>query len=98
MSPAYPITWRSKPDYTKHSRRLQRPGGSPGLALVGHPLFERYRASRRNRLVYRYLAGFSRCGFLVQSASGYGDCKDKVTLLSTMLREAGIDSYYMLIN
>jgi Domain of Unknown Function with PDB structure (DUF3857)/Transglutaminase-like superfamily len=31
-------------------------------------------------------------------ASGYGDCKDKVTLLSTMLREAGIDSYYMLIN
>jgi Domain of Unknown Function with PDB structure (DUF3857)/Transglutaminase-like superfamily len=31
-------------------------------------------------------------------ASGYGDCKDKVTLLSTMLREVGIDSYYVLIN
>jgi len=31
-------------------------------------------------------------------ASGYGDCKDKVTLLSTMLREAGIESYYVLIN
>jgi Domain of Unknown Function with PDB structure (DUF3857)/Transglutaminase-like superfamily len=31
-------------------------------------------------------------------ASGYGDCKDKVTLLSTMLLEAGIDSYYVLIN
>jgi transglutaminase-like putative cysteine protease len=31
-------------------------------------------------------------------ASGYGDCKDKATLLSTMLREAGIDSYYVLIN
>jgi hypothetical protein len=31
-------------------------------------------------------------------ASGYGDCKDKVTLLNTMLREAGIDSYYVLIN
>ncbi len=31
-------------------------------------------------------------------AGGYGDCKDKVTLLSTMLREAGIDSYYVLIN
>jgi len=28
----------------------------------------------------------------------YGDCKDKVTLLSAMLREAGIDSYYVLIN
>jgi transglutaminase-like putative cysteine protease len=26
----------------------------------------------------------------------YGDCKDKVTLLSTMLREAGIESYYVL--
>lgn len=31
-------------------------------------------------------------------ASGYGDCKDKVTLLSAMLHEAGIDSYYVLIN
>jgi Domain of Unknown Function with PDB structure (DUF3857)/Transglutaminase-like superfamily len=28
----------------------------------------------------------------------YGDCKDKVTLLSAMLREAGVDSYYVLIN
>lgn len=27
----------------------------------------------------------------------YGDCKDKVTLLSTMLHEIGIDSYYVLI-
>ena len=31
-------------------------------------------------------------------ASGYGDCKDKVTLLNAMLQEAGIDSYYILIN
>jgi hypothetical protein len=29
---------------------------------------------------------------------GYGDCKDKATLLNTMLREAGVDSYYVLIN
>ncbi len=28
----------------------------------------------------------------------YGDCKDKATLLSTMLKEIGIDSYYVLIN
>jgi len=28
----------------------------------------------------------------------YGDCKDKVTLLSTMLKEIGIESYYVLIN
>jgi transglutaminase-like putative cysteine protease len=28
----------------------------------------------------------------------YGDCKDKVTLLSTMLKEIGVDSYYVLIN
>jgi hypothetical protein len=28
----------------------------------------------------------------------YGDCKDKATLLSTMLREVGIDSYYVVIN
>lgn len=28
----------------------------------------------------------------------YGDCKDKATLLSTMLREIGIDSYYVLID
>jgi len=28
----------------------------------------------------------------------YGDCKDKVTLLSTMLHEIGIESYYVLIN
>jgi transglutaminase-like putative cysteine protease len=28
----------------------------------------------------------------------YGDCKDKVTLLSTMLKEIGIDSYYVIIN
>ncbi len=28
----------------------------------------------------------------------YGDCKDKVTLLSTMLKEIGIPSYYVLIH
>lgn len=28
----------------------------------------------------------------------YGDCKDKVTLLSAMLHELGVDSYYVLIN
>ena len=28
----------------------------------------------------------------------YGDCKDKVTLLSSMLKEAGVDSYYVIIN
>jgi transglutaminase-like putative cysteine protease len=28
----------------------------------------------------------------------YGDCKDKATLLSAMLRAAGIDSYYVLID
>ena len=31
-------------------------------------------------------------------ANLYGDCKDKATLLSTMLREIGIESYYVLIN
>jgi len=31
-------------------------------------------------------------------ASGYGDCKDKATLLNAMLREVGVDSYYLLIN
>lgn len=28
----------------------------------------------------------------------YGDCKDKATLLSTMLKEIGVDSYYVIIN
>ncbi len=28
----------------------------------------------------------------------YGDCKDKVTLLSTMLSEVGVESYYVLIH
>jgi hypothetical protein len=28
----------------------------------------------------------------------YGDCKDKATLLSTMLKEIGLDSYYVLVN
>jgi hypothetical protein len=28
----------------------------------------------------------------------YGDCKDKATLLSSMLHEAGIESYYVVIN
>jgi hypothetical protein len=31
-------------------------------------------------------------------ANRYGDCKDKVTLLSAMLKEAGIDSYYVFIH
>ena len=30
--------------------------------------------------------------------SRYGDCKDKVTLLSSMLKEAGIDSDYLLVD
>jgi hypothetical protein len=28
----------------------------------------------------------------------YGDCKDKATLLSAMLKESGIDSYYVIVN
>src|SRR5208283_3003611 len=28
----------------------------------------------------------------------YGDCKDKATLLSAMLREIGVASYYVIIN
>jgi uncharacterized protein DUF3857/transglutaminase superfamily protein len=28
----------------------------------------------------------------------YGDCKDKATLLSSMLHEIGVDSYYIIIN
>lgn len=28
----------------------------------------------------------------------YGDCKDKATLMSTMLKEIGIDSYYVVVN
>jgi hypothetical protein len=29
---------------------------------------------------------------------GYGDCKDKVTLLSSMLKEIGVESHYVIIN
>jgi hypothetical protein len=28
----------------------------------------------------------------------FGDCKDKATLMSTMLKEIGVDSYYVIIN
>jgi hypothetical protein len=31
-------------------------------------------------------------------AHRYGDCKDKVTLLSTMLKEIGVDSHYLIVN
>ena len=31
-------------------------------------------------------------------AHQYGDCKDKATLLSTMLKQIGIDSYYVAVN
>jgi hypothetical protein len=31
-------------------------------------------------------------------AHRYGDCKDKVTLLKTMLNEIGVESYYLIIN
>jgi hypothetical protein len=31
-------------------------------------------------------------------AHRYGDCKDKATLMRSMLREIGVDSYYVLIN
>src|SRR5208282_2993265 len=31
-------------------------------------------------------------------ANKYGDCKDKVTLLSTMLAEIGVKSFYVLVN
>lgn len=31
-------------------------------------------------------------------ANHYGDCKDKATLLSTMLKEIGVESYYVIVN
>jgi hypothetical protein len=31
-------------------------------------------------------------------ANRYGDCKDKVTVLATMLQDAGIESYYLLVH
>jgi len=31
-------------------------------------------------------------------ANRYGDCKDKVTLLSSMLKEIGVDSTYLIVN
>jgi hypothetical protein len=31
-------------------------------------------------------------------ANRYGDCKDKATLMSTMLKDIGVDSYYVIIN
>mgnify|MGYP000933124269 CR=1 FL=1 len=31
-------------------------------------------------------------------SSRYGDCKDKATLLASMLKEIGVDSYYVLVN
>ena len=31
-------------------------------------------------------------------ANRYGDCKDKATLLHTMLREKGVEAYYVLVN
>jgi hypothetical protein len=31
-------------------------------------------------------------------ASRYGDCKDKATLMSAMLKEIGVDSFYLIIN
>jgi transglutaminase-like putative cysteine protease len=31
-------------------------------------------------------------------AHKYGDCKDKATLMSAMLKEIGVDSYYLVIN
>ena len=31
-------------------------------------------------------------------SAGYGDCKDKATLLRAMLQEVGIEAYYVLIN
>jgi len=42
-------------------------------------------------------------GFQPHSASDvfshrYGDCKDKATLMSAMLKQSGIDSYYVIIN
>jgi hypothetical protein len=52
----------------------------------------------------RYVAIELGIGGLQPHAAGdvfahrYGDCKDKATLLSSMLREIGVESYYVIIN
>ena len=44
------------------------------------------------------IGGFQPHPALETLAKHFGDCKDKVTLMSTMLKEIGVDSYYVLIN
>jgi hypothetical protein len=75
------------------------------LAPASMPLLERIRAlTRFAQKDVRYAAieiGIG--GYLPHPASQiftnrYGDCKDKATVLSSMLAQIGVKSYYMLIN
>jgi uncharacterized protein DUF3857/transglutaminase superfamily protein len=75
------------------------------LAPGNLPLLERIKAlSRYAQHDVRYVAiEIGVGGFKPHSASdvythGYGDCKDKATVLSSMLSQIGVKSYYVVVN
>ncbi len=89
--PARPIAAASPESAGADGRRARRVEQDPRdrrLRAERHPL-RRDRARARRCQPHPASEVFSH---------GYGDCKDKVTLLSSMLKEIGVESYYVLIN
>ena len=83
----------STPEIQAHVRTLTGSAGDPVRALA-----------RFAQLDVRYVAvaigigGYQPHASAEVFANRYGDCKDKATLLHTMLRERGAEAYYVLVN
>ena len=106
-----PQTWRDIGNWylgLAHDRRTATPEireRVASLTAAAGPMAERMRAlARFVQDDIRYVAielgigGYQPRAAAEVYAHRFGDCKDKATLLATMLKEIGVDAYYVVIN
>ena len=86
----------ASPDIQAKTRELT--GAAPDLLAKMRALASYVQSDVRYVAVELGIGGYQPHPAAQVFANHYGDCKDKVTLLSSMLKEIGVDSTYLIVN